>query len=151
MVKMKTNFVGDRSEFSYTFPTQTNLSFFCRSFCHKTKTLFNTSEFRRKCVAIFVRRKCVRNFGRNNSSFLVVLCFPQVEHINEKQPISDLDSDGNWEEKLPVDYEDIMKRSKNSLQWTAKEEAYSIIRKGFLMSDDKMNSGIVSPSCFCHM
>ncbi|MFS8017065.1 hypothetical protein Hanom_Chr15g01375871 [Helianthus anomalus] len=72
MVKMKTDFVGDRSEFSYTFPTQTNLSFFCHSFCHKTKTLFNTSEFRRKCVAIFVRRKCVGNFGRNNSSFLVV-------------------------------------------------------------------------------
>ncbi|KAM0013158.1 hypothetical protein Hdeb2414_s0045g00744591 [Helianthus debilis subsp. tardiflorus] len=68
VIKMKTDFVRDRSEFSYTFPTQTNLS----SFCHKTKTLFNTSEFRRKCVAIFVRRKCVGNFGRNNSSILVV-------------------------------------------------------------------------------
>ncbi|KAF5813062.1 hypothetical protein HanXRQr2_Chr03g0093861 [Helianthus annuus] len=49
---MKTDFVGDLSEFSYTFPTQTNLSFFC----HKTKTLYNTSEFHRKCVAIFVCR-----------------------------------------------------------------------------------------------
>ncbi|MFS7907330.1 hypothetical protein Hanom_Chr01g00069981 [Helianthus anomalus] len=69
---MKTDFVRDLSEFSYIFPTQTNLSFFCHFFCHKTKTLSNTSEFRRKCVAIFVRRKYVGNFGRNNSSFLVV-------------------------------------------------------------------------------
>ncbi|KAF5774424.1 putative protein kinase RLK-Pelle-CrRLK1L-1 family [Helianthus annuus] len=59
-----------------------------------------------------------------------------VEHIGEKQPISD--SDANWEEKLPADYEDIMKRSENSVQWTTKEEAYAIIRKGFLISDDKM-------------
>ncbi|XP_022001217.1 uncharacterized protein LOC110898703 isoform X1 [Helianthus annuus] len=60
----------------------------------------------------------------------------KVEHIGEKQPISD--SDANWEEKLPADYEDIMKRSENSVQWTTKEEAYAIIRKGFLISDDKM-------------
>ncbi|KAM0070280.1 putative phloem protein [Helianthus debilis subsp. tardiflorus] len=65
-----------------------------------------------------------------------------VEHIDEKQPISDLDSDANWEEKLPVDYEDIMKRSKNILQWTAKDEAYSIICKGFLISDDETKRGI---------
>ncbi|MFS7974186.1 hypothetical protein Hanom_Chr09g00865641 [Helianthus anomalus] len=68
---MKTDFVRDLSEFSYIFPTQTNLSFFSL-FCHKTNTLSNMLEFRRKCVAIFVRRKYVGNFGRNNSSFLVV-------------------------------------------------------------------------------
>ncbi|KAI7724633.1 hypothetical protein M8C21_022772 [Ambrosia artemisiifolia] len=60
-----------------------------------------------------------------------------VEHINEKQHISDSDSYSNCEEKLPTDFEDIMKRSKNSLQWTTKEEAYSIIRKGFLIIDVK--------------
>ncbi|KAM0070238.1 putative phloem protein [Helianthus debilis subsp. tardiflorus] len=65
-----------------------------------------------------------------------------VEHIDEKQFISDSDSDANWEENLPVDYQDIMKRSKNSLQWTTKEEAYSIIRKGFLISDDETKRGI---------
>ncbi|MFS7928178.1 putative phloem protein [Helianthus anomalus] len=65
-----------------------------------------------------------------------------VEHIDEKQLISDSDSDANWEEKLPVDYEDIMKRSKSSLQWTTKEEAYSIICKGFLISDDETKRGI---------
>ncbi|KAM0070251.1 putative protein kinase RLK-Pelle-CrRLK1L-1 family [Helianthus debilis subsp. tardiflorus] len=63
-----------------------------------------------------------------------------VEHIEEKQLISD--SDANWEEKLLVDYQDIMKRSKNSLQWTTKEEAYSIIYKGFLISDDETQIGI---------
>ncbi|KAM0070256.1 hypothetical protein Hdeb2414_s0001g00011121 [Helianthus debilis subsp. tardiflorus] len=73
-----------------------------------------------------------------------------VEHIDEKQPISDSDSDAIWEEKLPADYEDIMKRSKNSLQWATKEEAYPTIRKGFLISDNKMKRPIVSPSCFCH-
>ncbi|KAF5774410.1 putative protein kinase RLK-Pelle-CrRLK1L-1 family [Helianthus annuus] len=66
-----------------------------------------------------------------------------VEHTDEKQPISDSDSDANWEEKLPADYEDIMKWSKNSLQWTTKEEAYAIIRKGFLIRDDNMERGIL--------
>ncbi|MFS7928111.1 putative protein kinase RLK-Pelle-LRR-VIII-1 family [Helianthus anomalus] len=64
----------------------------------------------------------------------------KVDHIDEKKPLSD--SDADWEEKLPVDYEDIMKRSKNSLQWRTKEEAYSIIRKGFLISDDEKKRGI---------
>ncbi|KAM0070281.1 putative protein kinase RLK-Pelle-LRR-VIII-1 family [Helianthus debilis subsp. tardiflorus] len=66
----------------------------------------------------------------------------KVEHIEEKQLISYSDSDANWEEKMPVDYEDIMKRSKNSLQWTTKEEAYSIIRKGFLTNDDEKKRDI---------
>ncbi|KAD6453741.1 hypothetical protein E3N88_08447 [Mikania micrantha] len=49
-----------------------------------------------------------------------------VEHKDENQTISD--SDAYWEEKLPADYEDIMKRSIDILQWTTKKEAYSIIR-----------------------
>ncbi|KAF5774366.1 putative protein kinase RLK-Pelle-CrRLK1L-1 family [Helianthus annuus] len=57
-----------------------------------------------------------------------------VENIDEKKLLSDSDSDANWEEKLPVDYEDIRKRSKNSLQLKTKEDAYSIICKGFLIS-----------------
>ncbi|KAJ0475888.1 hypothetical protein HanHA300_Chr13g0470841 [Helianthus annuus] len=60
-----------------------------------------------------------------------------VEHIDEKQvkqPILDSESDANWEEKMPTDYEDIMESSGNSLQWTTKEEAYSIIRKGFFIN-----------------
>ncbi|MFS7956257.1 hypothetical protein Hanom_Chr07g00652471 [Helianthus anomalus] len=73
---MKMDFVGDRSKFSDTSLTQTNLSFFC----HKTKIISYTSEFRRKCVGIFVRRKCVGNFDRNNSSFLVVYRCCSVEN-----------------------------------------------------------------------
>ncbi|KAD6453734.1 hypothetical protein E3N88_08440 [Mikania micrantha] len=57
----------------------------------------------------------------------------QVEHKDENQTISD--SDAYCEEELPADYEDIMKRSTDILQWTTKKEAYSIIRKGFLIDD----------------
>ncbi|KAD6453742.1 hypothetical protein E3N88_08448 [Mikania micrantha] len=57
------------------------------------------------------------------------------EHKDENQSISD--SDAYWEEKLPTDYEDIMKWSTDILQWTTKKEAYSIIRKGFLIDDGK--------------
>lgn len=60
----------------------------------------------------------------------------QVEYKIEilgMQPISD--SDANWEEKFPTDYEHMMKWSKKSLQWTTKKEAYSIICKGFLIND----------------
>ncbi|MFS7950688.1 putative phloem protein [Helianthus anomalus] len=59
----------------------------------------------------------------------------KVEHKDGKQPISD--SDANWEQKLPVDYENIMKRSKNSVQYATKKEAYEIMRKGFLVTYDK--------------
>ncbi|KAI7736069.1 hypothetical protein M8C21_016120 [Ambrosia artemisiifolia] len=58
----------------------------------------------------------------------------KVQHKDENQPILDSDSDTNWEEKMPTDYEHIMKLSKNSLQWTTKKEAYSIIRKGFFIN-----------------
>ncbi|KAM0062213.1 putative protein kinase RLK-Pelle-DLSV family [Helianthus debilis subsp. tardiflorus] len=69
---MKTNSVGNPWEIYDTFPTHNNLWLFCRFFCHKTKTLSCSSEFRGKSVGIFIRRKCVGNFGRNSSSFLVV-------------------------------------------------------------------------------
>ncbi|KAJ0715270.1 hypothetical protein HanPI659440_Chr13g0499181 [Helianthus annuus] len=82
-----------------------------------------------------------------------------VEHIDEKQvkqPILDSESDANWEEKMPTDYEDIMESSGNSLQWTTKEEAYSIIRKGFFINIRDEDRSIVSPSflffniCSCY-
>ncbi|KAK9049937.1 hypothetical protein SSX86_031094 [Deinandra increscens subsp. villosa] len=58
----------------------------------------------------------------------------QMEHTDDKHPISN--SDANWEINMPADYEDIMKWSTNSLHWTTKKEAYSVIRKGFLINDD---------------
>ncbi|KAJ0734299.1 hypothetical protein HanPI659440_Chr11g0418371 [Helianthus annuus] len=62
----------------------------------------------------------------------------KVEHKDEKQPVSD--SDANWEEMLPTDYEDILKLSKNRIQWTTKKQAYSIMCKGFLIRDGKKRS-----------
>ncbi|KAD6453739.1 hypothetical protein E3N88_08445 [Mikania micrantha] len=57
----------------------------------------------------------------------------KVEHKDDNQTISD--SDAYCEEELPADYEDIMKWSTDIMQWTTKKEAYSIIRKGFLIDD----------------
>ncbi|KAK1417801.1 hypothetical protein QVD17_26935 [Tagetes erecta] len=62
----------------------------------------------------------------------------KVNHKDENQPISD--SNVNWEEKLLTDYEDVVKCFKNNVQWTTKKEAYSIIRKGFLIEDGKKKS-----------
>ncbi|MFS7958010.1 hypothetical protein Hanom_Chr07g00673201 [Helianthus anomalus] len=45
VIKMKTDFVGDRSEFSYTFPTQTILSFFCRFFVTKLRPFLIRRNF----------------------------------------------------------------------------------------------------------
>ncbi|KAM0070294.1 putative protein kinase RLK-Pelle-CrRLK1L-1 family [Helianthus debilis subsp. tardiflorus] len=65
-----------------------------------------------------------------------------VEHIDDKQPISDSDSDANWEEKLPTDYVDIMKLSKKRLWWRTKREVYSIMCRGFLITYDKRKISI---------
>lgn len=53
----------------------------------------------------------------------------------DMQTISD--SDTYWEQKLPSDYEDIIKTSKDSVQWTTKKELYYILCKGFLINDGK--------------
>ncbi|MFS7928226.1 putative protein kinase RLK-Pelle-CrRLK1L-1 family [Helianthus anomalus] len=65
-----------------------------------------------------------------------------VEHIDDKQTISDSDSDANWEEKLPTDYADIMKLSRKRLWWRTKREVYSIMCRGFLISYDKRKISI---------
>ncbi|KAJ0716103.1 putative protein kinase RLK-Pelle-CrRLK1L-1 family [Helianthus annuus] len=61
--------------------------------------------------------------------------FRPLEKVDEKQPISD--PYVYWEEKLPNDYEDIIKLSKNSVQSTTKKEVYSIFCRGFLINDDQ--------------
>ncbi|KAD0793415.1 hypothetical protein E3N88_43712 [Mikania micrantha] len=73
----------------------------------------------------------------------------KVEHKDEKQPI--IYSDANWEEKLPTNYVDIIKWSKNSVQWTTKKEAYSIICKGFLLSDGQEWFSLDNNGKKCHM
>ncbi|KAJ0628960.1 putative protein kinase RLK-Pelle-CrRLK1L-1 family [Helianthus annuus] len=85
------------------------------------------------------------------------------EHIDDKQPISDLDSDSdaNWEEKLPADYEDIMKLSKKGIfdyfPWTAKKKkkkkrkAYAILCEGFLTNDGRKWFSLDKNGKKCHM
>ncbi|KAF5774699.1 putative protein kinase RLK-Pelle-CrRLK1L-1 family [Helianthus annuus] len=86
------------------------------------------------------------------------------EHIDDKQPISDLDSDSdaNWEEKLPADYEDLMKLSKKGIfdyfPWTSKKKkekkkkkAYSILCKGFLTNDGSKWFSFDKNGKKCHM
>ncbi|KAL8209952.1 hypothetical protein R6Q57_006684 [Mikania cordata] len=73
----------------------------------------------------------------------------KVEHKDENQTISD--SDAYWEEKLPTDYEDIMKWSTDIMQWTTKKEAYSIIRKGFLIDDGEKWFFLNKNGKKCHM
>ncbi|XP_076909262.1 uncharacterized protein LOC143566448 [Bidens hawaiensis] len=46
--------------------------------------------------------------------------------------------DTNWEKKLPNDYEILIKWSKDDVKWTSKKELYSILRKGFLMSNGQV-------------
>ncbi|KAI3515448.1 hypothetical protein L1887_14344 [Cichorium endivia] len=44
-------------------------------------------------------------------------------------------SDTYWEQKLPSNYEEIIKLSTYSLQWTTKKEIYFILCNGFLIND----------------
>ncbi|KAD6453721.1 hypothetical protein E3N88_08427 [Mikania micrantha] len=73
----------------------------------------------------------------------------KVEHKDENQTISD--SDAYCEEKFPTDYEDIMKWSTDIMQWTTKNEAYSIIRKGFLIDDGEKWFSLDKNGKKCHM
>ncbi|CAH1427533.1 unnamed protein product [Lactuca virosa] len=47
------------------------------------------------------------------------------------------DSETYWEQKLPGDYEEIIKWSKDRVKWTTKKELYSILCKGFPIQDCK--------------
>ncbi|KAI3692367.1 hypothetical protein L6452_32181 [Arctium lappa] len=50
----------------------------------------------------------------------------------DMEPTSD--SDVYWEQKLPNDYKQIIKRSKDTTKWTTKKELYHLFCKGFLIS-----------------
>ncbi|KAI3690235.1 hypothetical protein L2E82_48212 [Cichorium intybus] len=65
----------------------------------------------------------------------------------DTQPISDTD----WEQKLPIDWEEIIKWSKDSLQWTTKKELYSILLKGFLIKDGEEWLSLAKNGKKCHM
>ncbi|KAK9050803.1 hypothetical protein SSX86_030228 [Deinandra increscens subsp. villosa] len=49
------------------------------------------------------------------------------------EPISDKDT--YWKQKLPQDFEDIIKWSKDSVRWGTMKDLYSIFCRGFLIND----------------
>ncbi|PWA41040.1 protein kinase-like domain, Phloem protein 2-like protein [Artemisia annua] len=55
------------------------------------------------------------------------------DRVEDMETISD--SDTYWEQKIPNDYEEILKLSKVSLKWKTKKELYSILCKGFLLDN----------------
>ncbi|KAL7596053.1 hypothetical protein Lser_V15G29985 [Lactuca serriola] len=67
----------------------------------------------------------------------------------DMQTISD--SDTYWEEKLPRDYEDIIKTSKDSLQWTTKKDLYSVLCKGFPINDGDQWFSLAKDGKKCYM
>lgn len=48
------------------------------------------------------------------------------------QPESDTDT--YWEQKLPIDYVEIIRRSINGVKWDTKKELYHILCEGFLIN-----------------
>ncbi|CAH1454684.1 unnamed protein product [Lactuca virosa] len=66
----------------------------------------------------------------------------------DMQTISD--SDTYWEQKLPSNYEDILKLSTHTVQCTTKKELYFILRKGFLINDGKEWFSLAKNG-MCHM
>ncbi|KAL4592756.1 hypothetical protein LXL04_005760 [Taraxacum kok-saghyz] len=58
----------------------------------------------------------------------------QHEQVLEEEE-ADTHPDAYWEQKLPNDWEKILKKSSESVQWTTKKELYSILSKGFLIND----------------
>lgn len=51
----------------------------------------------------------------------------------DMQPVSDLEVD--WDKRLPNDYEEIIKWSKDDVEWTTKKELYFLLCKGFLINN----------------
>ncbi|CAH1427333.1 unnamed protein product [Lactuca virosa] len=60
-------------------------------------------------------------------------------------------SDTNWEKNLPSDHQDIIKCSKDSLQWTTKKELYYILCKGFPINDGEEWFSLEKNGKKCHM
>ncbi|XP_076916932.1 uncharacterized protein LOC143576793 [Bidens hawaiensis] len=64
---------------------------------------------------------------------------------NYMQTISESD-DTYWEKKLPKDYNDIMKWSKDGVEWTTKKQLYSILCKGFRMHNGYVGNTLDAPN-----
>nr|XP_043627142.1 uncharacterized protein LOC122598584 [Erigeron canadensis] len=56
------------------------------------------------------------------------------KHVNLEASLSDPEDDTFWENKLPTDYKDIIKFSKQRLQWKTNKELYYILFEGLLIN-----------------
>ncbi|GKD30696.1 kinase-like domain, phloem protein 2-like protein [Tanacetum coccineum] len=57
------------------------------------------------------------------------------DKVEDIQPVLDSDSDTYWGQKLPDDYEEILKMSKHSVEGKTKKELYSMFCQGFLINN----------------
>ncbi|KAI3690245.1 hypothetical protein L2E82_48224 [Cichorium intybus] len=93
-------------------------------------------------------RDKARDRGVYPLTYLEGIEFRPVERV-EYQVLSH--SDTYLDQNLPSDHEDIIKCSKDSLQWTTKEELYSILRKGFPINDGEEWFSLDENGKKCHM
>nr|XP_043629588.1 uncharacterized protein LOC122600874 [Erigeron canadensis] len=56
------------------------------------------------------------------------------KQVDMQPPLSYSDDNAYWEQKLPDDYHEIMKQSKDKVEWKTKKELYSVFRQGFLIN-----------------
>ncbi|KVH91677.1 Concanavalin A-like lectin/glucanase, subgroup [Cynara cardunculus var. scolymus] len=76
--------------------------------------------------------------------------FCHVEYETEEKKKVNIQSMSNvsntdWEQKFPIDYIDLIKLSKTTIQWTTKEELYSVLRQGFLIDNGEKKRLMISP------
>ncbi|CAH1445239.1 unnamed protein product [Lactuca virosa] len=80
--------------------------------------------------------------------------FQPIERVDHHQLLEDEKVDmpeTYWEQRLPSDYEDILKSYKNSAQWTTKKELYSILCKGFPINNGEEWFSLANNGKKCHM
>ncbi|XP_076955840.1 F-box protein VBF-like [Bidens hawaiensis] len=78
--------------------------------------------------------------------------FRPLEKEDKKLDMKNIsNTDANWEEKLPADYEELIKWSKNSVQWTTEKEVYSILRRGFFINGGLEWFNLDKNGKKCHM
>ncbi|XP_023742341.1 uncharacterized protein LOC111890454 [Lactuca sativa] len=85
--------------------------------------------------------------------------FQPMERVEKHEVLEDKEvdlqtishSETYWEQKLPNDWEEMIKWSKDSLQWTTKKELYSILCKGFLINNGEEWFSLAKYGKKCHM
>ncbi|PWA35522.1 protein kinase-like domain, Phloem protein 2-like protein [Artemisia annua] len=99
-----------------------------------------TEEQFQQEVVEYSRQTYVNTYYIDSIEFLPVEQEKYGTHAdNNKVDIKALsNSDTEWEQKFPSDYQDIINISKDVLPFSTKKELYFLLRKGFLIDKDKM-------------